>query len=264
MIFYFSGTGNTEWAARKVSARLGETLVYIPDVISGECKWRLKAGEQLGFILPVHGWRPPELVRRFVKKLTIEGTPSYVFLIWTAGDTVGRATEILAADLAKRGLKLDSAFGLTMPESYVGLPFMDVDTPAREHEKTDKAAEDLSRYITEIQGERRGAAETIKGACPWLLSGPIGWVFVRWIISDRPFHVKADECIRCGRCADVCPVSDIDGGRGKQPRWRHNGRCMSCFACYHHCPKHAIEYGWRTRHKGQYFYGHDQKRQAEK
>ena len=28
--------------------------------------------------------------------------------------------------------------------------------------------------------------------------------------------------------------------------------CTSCLACYHVCPKHAVQYGRRTKRKGQY------------
>ena len=34
MIFYFSGTGNTKWAAKHVAARLNEELKFIPDELS--------------------------------------------------------------------------------------------------------------------------------------------------------------------------------------------------------------------------------------
>ena len=31
MIFYFSGTGNTLWAAQQLAEATGEELLYIPD-----------------------------------------------------------------------------------------------------------------------------------------------------------------------------------------------------------------------------------------
>ena len=32
MIIYFSGTGNTRWAAEELSMAMEEKLIYIPDV----------------------------------------------------------------------------------------------------------------------------------------------------------------------------------------------------------------------------------------
>ena len=73
---------------------------------------------------------------------------------------------------------------------------------------------------------------------------------VREMITDRKFTVDDDLCTRCGRCAKVCPVDNIEG---TPPAWLHNGRCTCCLACYHHCPVHAINYGDITRKRGQYY-----------
>ncbi|MDD6493399.1 MAG: 4Fe-4S binding protein [Bacteroidales bacterium] len=37
---------------------------------------------------------------------------------------------------------------------------------------------------------------------------------------------------------------------GLPPRWKHDGSCTNCQACYHHCPQHAIHWGKMKR--GQY------------
>jgi NAD-dependent dihydropyrimidine dehydrogenase PreA subunit len=46
-------------------------------------------------------------------------------------------------------------------------------------------------------------------------------------------------------------VGDIQCHDGK-PVWLHNGKCMTCYACLHHCPSNAISWGWFTSGKGQY------------
>lgn len=73
-----------------------------------------------------------------------------------------------------------------MPESYVGLPFMDVDTKEREKEKKDKSANDLEEYIKAIVARRKGLSEIVKGPLPGFFSGPVGAFFVRYLITDRP------------------------------------------------------------------------------
>ena len=37
-----------------------------------------------------------------------------------------------------------------------------------------------------------------------------------------------------------------------KPVWGDN--CAMCLSCYHHCPKHAVEYGRQTMMKGQYLF----------
>ena len=199
MIFYFSATGNTRWAAQQLSEKTGEHLIFIPDAMEGQCHYTLAAGERVGFCFPVHAWRPPVLVRRFIEKLSIANAEGhYCFALCTAGDTTGESMRIFRHALAQRSLHLDAVFSLLMPESYVGLPFMDVDTIEKEREKKNQV------------------------------------------------------------CAEVCPTADIEGGKGQEPTWKHNGSCLTCFACYHHCPQHAIEFGRQTKKKGQYWYGRNQ------
>ena len=257
MIFYFSGTGNTEWTAKTLANALQDELVWIPDALKSDCHYTVKEGERVGFCFPVHGWRPPLLVRKFISKLHIQQT-AFTYAVVTAGDNIGETIDILESDLSSRGIILDSAYSLIMPESYVGLPFMDVDRLEKEHVKKQKAAEDLERFIPEILEKKQGIRNLTIGRWPRINSRIIGSFFLNHLITDKPFHVHADKCLRCGKCQDVCPVDNITGGKGSIPEWKHNSECLTCFACYHHCPVHAIEFGQRTKNKGQYYYHKNQ------
>lgn len=266
MIFYFSGTGNTLWAARRVAEALKEPLHFVPDLIDDVIPYALGEGEPLGFIFPVHGWRPPQLIRRFIEKMVIANVTkqTYVFALTTAGDSIGRTMEILATDMLVKGWHLDAAFSLIMPESYVGLPFMDVDPKEKEQRKKQQAEADLNRYIPLIlkrektYKNKQMKIDLHRGPIPGFFSGPVGSFFVSRLVNDKRFQVETERCISCGKCEQVCPVRDIwmkEGPDGKKhPTWVHNGRCLTCFTCYHHCPTHAIEFGKQTQKKGQYYY----------
>lgn len=264
MIFYFSGTGNTRWAAQKVAAATADRLVNIAEeMLAAETDqasdpqftYTLAQDERIGFFFPVHGWRPPRLVLDFLDRLHLTNADShYAYVVCTAGDNVGEAVSILEKRLQTMGIKIDSAISLIMPESYVGLPFMDVDTPAKEQCKKMEADNKLTRFIADIMECRSGVRDITIGHWPRINSRLIGSVFVKKLVTDRPFHVVADRCLHCGKCASVCPVANIHFEKGGEPSWLHNGKCLSCFACYHYCPTHAIEYGGRTKKKGQYYF----------
>ena len=255
MIFYFSGTGNTKWAVEQIAAVTHETVIFIPDVLSGECHFSVGADERIGFCFPVHGWRPPFIVRDFIHKLKIDNVKdNYCYALATCGDDIGLTFEYLNKDLATIGLHTDSVFSFIMPESYVGFPFMDVDNKFKRDAKKQDGAKTLQYIIKDIVDRKKDARKVNESHWPRINSNLIGSYFIRKMVVDTPFHVEENRCVKCGICADVCPVNNIEGGLGYMPQWQHNGLCTTCFACYHYCPHHAIEFGNKTKNKGQYFF----------
>ena len=286
MIFYFSGTGNTKWAASKLAAATREDLISIAPYMRADDSshnlaepFILKENERLGFVFPVHGWRVPKLVREFICKMKIQREPSdasaenkakaddslknrpFTYCVCTAGDSIGLTIEnlnkviSLNPSLQDLGItEVSSSYSLIMPESYIGLPFMDVDPKEREIRKKENAAQELAVVCEEIFDRKEGISRLVKGPIPWFFTKVVGGFFENVLITDKRFHVEKDRCVKCGICANVCPVGDIKGGHGEYPVWLHHKDCLTCFTCYHHCPHHAIEFGNQTQKKGQYYF----------
>lgn len=286
MIFYFSGTGNTKWAASKLAAATREDLISIAPYMRADDSshnlaepFILKENERLGFVFPVHGWRVPKLVREFISKMKILREPSdatvgnkvkaddclknrpFAYCVCTAGDSIGltieNLNEVISLNPSLQALgitEVSSSYSLIMPESYIGLPFMDVDPKEREIRKKENAAQELAVVCEEIFDRKEGISRLVKGPIPWFFTKVVGGFFENVLITDKRFHVEKDRCVKCGICANVCPVGDIKGGHGEYPVWLHHKDCLTCFTCYHHCPHHAIEFGNQTQKKGQYYF----------
>lgn len=291
MIFYFSGTGNTKWAASKLAAATREDLISIAPYMRADDSshnlaepFILKENERLGFVFPVHGWRVPKLVREFISKMKIQREPiqrepsdataenkakaedslknrPFAYCVCTAGDSIGltieNLNEVISQNPSLQALgitEVSSSYSLIMPESYIGLPFMDVDPKEREIRKKENAAQELAIVCEEIFDRKEGISRLVKGPIPWFFTKVVGGFFEKVLITDKRFHVEKDRCVKCGICANVCPVGDIKGGHGEYPVWLHHKDCLTCFTCYHHCPHHAIEFGNQTQKKGQYYF----------
>ena len=290
MIFYFSGTGNTKWAASKLASATHEDLISIAPYMRADDSshtlaepFILKENERLGFVFPVHGWRVPKLVREFIGRMKVQraesdaagsqtlsdisgnsasaGSLPFTYCVCTAGDSIGLTIENLNQTISQNpslqalGItEVKSSYSLIMPESYVGLPFMDVDPKEKEIWKKSKSAQKLSVICEEIFDRKEGVSRLLKGPIPWFFTKVVGGFFENVLITDKRFHVEKDKCVKCGICANVCPVGDIKGGHGEYPEWLHHKDCLTCFTCYHHCPHHAIEFGKQTQKKGQYYF----------
>ena len=253
MIFYFSGTGNTRWAAQELAAATNEKLFFIPEELKTTCEYTLDADERIGFCFPIHGWQPPHIVREFISRLRIQSPLGhYAYALCTCGDSTGLAVQMLRKELAARSIELQSCQSLIMPESYVCLPFMYTDTPERERQKKNQAKLDLEAYTKVVKERQVGYSRLTLGLTPWTFSHVIGAYFNRFMITDKKFTVDSDVCTHCGRCAKECPVDNIEFN--SMPKWRNDSSCTCCLSCYHHCPVHAINYGSITRRRGQYYF----------
>ncbi len=247
MIFYFSGTGNSEWVAKFIARELNDELLFMPDELSGSMRYELMKGERLGFIFPCYAWGVPKFVENFVRRVEVENV-TYVYFIVTCGDDTGQTDSIFSAAVAAKGWDCMLGRAVQMPESYVCLPGFDVDPISREQEKYIRANDRLRQVVEDII-DGRGGFDTIPGKMPWLKSRVVRPFFNRFLVTPKYFKCN-DKCIGCGKCVEACPFHNVSHDQTKRPVW--GNRCVQCMRCYHVCPVHAIDWGAFTKNKGQY------------
>lgn len=252
MIFYFSGTGNSEFVATTVSNFLGYEKKFIPEIKVSELG---EPSENIIFVFPVYSWGVPPLVGDFIHSIpdeywnNLKNNGFLIDCIMICGDEVALAPEMLGKILAKRGVELNSVWSVIMPNNYILLPGFDVDSKDVE----DRKLKDCQGRILEIaqslsKGEKR--LEIVRGSFPWLKTKVVYPLFKKWGIFPSKWRYTT-SCISCGKCSSVCPMVNIKMNNG-HPMW--GNRCCSCLACYHICPVHAVEYANMTSKKGQYFF----------
>ena len=250
MIFYFSGEGNTAFAAKTLAEELKEPLHFIPDTNAALENFE---GKSLGFMFPIYSWGIPPIVNEFIKSLSnrfVQEVRSKRISIWmvvTCGDDIGNTMEMMENTLESLGLHLSAAWSVIMPNTYVLLPGFNVDKESIETKKLDKAIPRLQSISVKIK-EGRWEIDIKKGSFPWFKTKICYPLFVKFAMNPSKWQWNA-ECVGCGKCERQCPVNNIEMRSG-HPRW--GKKCVGCLACYHICPVHAVGYGNATVNKGQY------------
>jgi ferredoxin len=249
MIFYFSGTGNSLFAAKNAAKHNKDELISISSAVnSGESfyEYELKDNEMIGFVFPVYAWAPPKMVLEFIENLKFKNyNNNYTFSIAVCGDNIGNTMEVLTEHLKKKGMDLNSGFSVKMPNNYIILG--NVDSKELEKQKLLEADENLESINKILEQRISGVYQIEKGPLPWFLTGVISPIFNKNAVNTRKFHVN-DNCNGCGICEKVCNSGTINVE--EKPRWGWN--CTQCLACIHYCPQKAIQYGKSTAGKGRY------------
>lgn len=246
MIFYFSGTGNSQAIATEVSKSQNEKMIAISQATQLKTfNYSLQENEKVIFIFPIYAWAPPQLVLDFINELSFNGkTPSYISVIVTCGDNIGETEQLVENLLSEKGWKLDSFFTLIMPNNY--LIIGNVDSKEEILKKLQRVNSQLTK-INDCLLRQRQERVVIKGHLPKWVTIMGRKFFNSYATTTKPFYAN-DHCISCQICVKICPLNCVTFD--EKPKW--TGECMQCLACLHYCPKSAIQYGKRMENKARY------------
>lgn len=243
MILYFSGTGNSAYAARFLAAELHDELVNLNDRIKAGDHSPLTSDRPWIVAAPVYCWQLPRLVRDWMMQTELRGNKDIYFVL-TCGSDMGNAEKYLKKLCTELGFNYRGAAPVVMPENYIAM-FKAPD----EGEETvimKKADRTLARIVRRLKNNEN--LQPVKvNVIGKLLSG-INSGYYSLIVKDKKFYAE-DNCNGCGLCEKKCPLGNIEIVDGK-PQW--NGSCTHCMACIAYCPKEAIEYGKASKGKRRY------------
>jgi ferredoxin len=252
MIFYFTGTGNSLYVAKKIGEYNGEGLASIASIMNGNkdsvYEYTLKDDEKIGIVFPVHAWAPPILVRDFIKKLKLNNyKDNYCFAVGVCGDSAGKTIDRVRNILDNKAIKLDSGFVVIMPENYIIM--FSTDSKEIENKKLQEAENTILKINSAIKEKRSECNYPSKGLKNAILTDIVNPVFCKFSFNRcRKFHV-VDTCTGCGICEKVCPKGNIKLENNK-PQWGNS--CIQCTACLNWCPVKAVQFGRNTVKRERY------------
>lgn len=246
IIYYFTGTGNSLAAAKKIAEALDYSdLVSISSLneTSGDI---VPEAERVGIICPVYFAGLPAMVASFAARLNLSRV-SYVFSVLTYGGGGEISTLAQLDDILKKksGRGLSAGYSVLMPGNYILM--YEPPTGEKQEKILTSADVKLQNIIDEI------GQCTEKPLSRSLIWSVLHTLMYSWFIShvhnkDRKFSVS-DECTSCGICVSVCPADNIELV-DKKPVWKHH--CELCCGCIHICPVQAIQSGKKTEGRARY------------
>jgi len=244
MIVYFSGTGNSRFAAEYLAKKLQVDVLDAGKQIKTGENGDFSSQSMLVFAAPIYGWRIPRVFDNYIRNAQFSENQDIYFVL-TCGDDIGNAGAYVEKLCLEKGLNCRGVLEVVMPENYIAM----FNTP-----DWDDASEIVRRALPVLDL----GASCIAEDKPFptgkhhlgdrLKSGLVNDLFYKLFVKADLFYAK-ENCVSCGKCADVCPLNNIRL-HDNRPVWGIN--CTHCMACICGCPVEAIEYGKKSMGKPRY------------
>ena len=238
MILYFSGTGNSNYVAKRIADALGDALVNLNDRIKASDTSSVETGERVIIVTPTYAWRIPRVVRDWLRKTELRGAKQAWFVM-TCGSEIGNADKYNRELCAEKTISCMGTAQIVMPENYIAMFSAPQADKARQI--VAKAEPSIDRAIAAIQSNQP-FVPTRNNLYDRFMSGPVNPIFYKFFVKANAFTASS-ACIGCGQCVKRCPMNNVTLKDGK-PVWGRN--CTHCMACICYCPVSAIEYGKKS------------------
>lgn len=255
VIYYFSGTGNTWWAANELQKQLAQQGHQV-ECYSIEATSKENILEQIEFTdhivlgFPVYGSTAPKIMLNFIDKFPKAAANQSASVFATQALASGDTAYFIGQVLIQKGFRLKQTMHFRMMNN-IHLPQFRFYKP-----KNDYRLENLlNKALKEVKKLSHAIANdeiTITGnhALGHLL-GNFQRAHVDKMIDtiSRKFDVDTSRCIKCGKCEKICPTQNI---KRSEENYVFEHNCILCLRCYSQCPKSAILIGEGTKDEIKY------------
>lgn len=240
VIYYFSGTGNSRYAAEQIAKELHDTTLY--NMRCNPEKVNMLGVETVGFVFPIYNWTMPVFVQNFIKRLKVDSN-AYIYAVATCGIVVINGFNDLDRILKEKGRRLSYVAKLPTVAGYVA----SYDPMFNNDKRKQSEATKLQEIIKDISARR--SSKIPKGNIFKEAARKILLPSERKLPTQDLGFVVNDSCVGCGLCEKLCPAGNVVIQNGK-PQFNHH--CTQCMSCIVYCPKAAINYKNKTQKRTKY------------
>ena len=244
MVLFFTGTGNSKYAADFIADKMGDNIISLNSIIKNNLPAKFQSENPFIMVAPIYAWRFPIVIEELLKKAEFYGSKE-IYFVGTMASQTGNCDKYCEKLCKMKGMIYKGFCGVTMPNNYV---ISDVMPKEAEVKKVIKEAIPVLNYIVKKikKGEKIKKAD--KTPFSFLMSGAVNSMFNRFMVSSKNF-VVSDKCISCGKCKENCAVNNIEIENGKPI---FGNKCINCFSCIHRCKVAAIDIKSKTINHGRY------------
>ena len=246
LTIFFSGTGNTEYVAKKFSQLIGGGCYSIEEKV--DFKKLLTEADTIAVCYPIYGSCIPMIMRDFIiaNKEYINGKK--LVILSTQNIFSGDGARVLTDDLCDIDYSVVYAEHINMPNNISNLFFY----PATKANKIDKYLIKADKKLNKILENIRSGKVKKRGFN--LFSQGSGFVtqryFFRKVQKVKAMDVRvSSSCIACGICVKVCPMKCLAMETGKVVQ---KSSCTFCYRCVNKCPAKAITVALHGKFGSQY------------
>jgi ferredoxin len=235
-IYYFTGTGNSLYIARKFGEKLDNSkVISISKIIKQN---NIEVNEVIGIVCPIYMHNIPLIVIDFIKKIK---QANYFFIIFAGGGELGGCIKATKKLCDSQQIELSSVFSIKMPGNYTPYGYTPEDQQQEYFNNANNRIEEIAKLIIsrEKYMEKSSTSFIRTYIHPGLLY-KLGYKYINFMAKS---YIVDENCNGCTICQKVCPVDNIKIVDEK-PIW--NSHCQQCYACLQWCPQEAIQYDKKT------------------
>lgn len=239
MILFFSGTGNSEYVAKRIAKGVNDETINLFNKIKNNDYTELYSDSPWIVVVPTYAWRIPRIVQHYLEQTKLSGN-NKIYFVMTCGGSVGNATKYLQELCNKKNMDYCGCAEVVMPENYIAM--FSSPTKEKAFDIINFAEPVVDKIINTLQKEEKFIKTKIS-LNDRINSGIVNKIFYPMFVHAKKFYAT-DACVSCNKCAQVCPLNNVQMKDGK-PSWGKN--CTHCMACICKCPTNAIEYGEHSK-----------------
>lgn len=244
MILYYTGTGNSEFVAKRIAKQLNETTLNCFDKLKKNDCTEIHSSTPWIVVCPTYGWQIPHLFRDWLIQVPLIGSKE-IYFIMTCGEDNGDSNSYLERLCDEKKLNYKGCIEVVMPENYIAMFPVPNGCEAKEIIKN---AYPLIDDIASVIEKKQDLEEKKITFIDRMKSGLVNQVFYKFFVHAKKFQVS-ENCTGCGKCVQLCVCDNIQLINQK-PKWENH--CTHCMACICNCPTQAIEYGSASKNKPRY------------